>query len=107
MCDILSEITMHLKTQENTTYDKKKSISWNRPRNDTVIGSVDKDIDGLIITVLLMIRELLGKLNILSRNMKTIKKLISRHETACLRWKIPYMRLLEMLHYRQRKTNAR
>lgn len=23
MCDILSEITMHLKTQENITYDKK------------------------------------------------------------------------------------
>lgn len=26
MCDILSEITMHLKTQENTANDKKKKV---------------------------------------------------------------------------------
>lgn len=46
---------MHLKTQENTAYDKKVNW-WNRPRNDTVIESVDKDIDRFIITVLLMVR---------------------------------------------------
>lgn len=53
-----------------------------------------------------MVRELLGKLNILSRNMKTIKKLISRHENCMPEMKNTLYEIIRDATL-QRKTNAR